>query len=114
MEKLEREAAKAWIVKTCGEGWLNMADIAYDNLPEGLFITEVFQKWGGLKINFEGENEVFEELTDQIYYLSQYLCELCGKSAQTAILDGWETAVCREHFEKSAAKEKFCTPYNQV
>ena len=107
MEKLEKENAKAWILETCGEGWLNLLDIAYDYLPEDLIITEVFQKWGGLKISFEGENEIFEELTDTIYNISQKICEICGKSARQAILDGWETAICREHFELSDAREKY-------
>lgn len=111
---MDRETAKAWILETCGEGWFNLIDIAYDNVPEGIVITEVFQKWGGLKINYDGENEIFEELIVMIYYLSQKMCESCGKSAQSAILDGWETAVCKEHFEKSTAKQKYCAPFGSI
>ncbi len=107
MQRLNRENAKAWILETCGEGWLNLVDIAYDNIPEGLIITEVFQKWGALVIRYEGENEIFEELVNNIKFISEHCCEICGKSARQAILDGWETAVCRVHFELSDAREKY-------
>ncbi len=44
---MDREAAKEWILKTCGEGWLNLVDIIFDNKPENIEITVVFQKWAG-------------------------------------------------------------------
>lgn len=103
---MDRTSAKNHIQETCGEGWLNLVDIAFDNQPEGIQITEVFQKWAGLKIEFEGENELFEELTDQIYYISQKMCEVCGKSAGYTIIDGWETTLCDVHFLGAEGKEK--------
>lgn len=104
---LTREEAIAHIQATCGSGWSNLIEIIYDNVPENIVIKEVFQKWGGLKVSFEGENMLFEELVDTVYAISQKMCEKCGKSGGYAILDGWETTLCREHFNTSAAAEKW-------
>jgi hypothetical protein len=104
---MNRQEALAHIQQTCGAGWLNLVDIAFDNLPEGETIDEVFQKWGGLMIRISGENEIYQELLDNIYAISQKMCEICGKSAQQCIMDGWETALCKMHFEASNAQQKY-------
>jgi hypothetical protein len=106
---MDKESARNHINATCGAGWLNLVDIAYDNKPEDIEIIEVFQKYAGLKITYEGENETFQELTDLIYHISQKMCEICGKSGDYTIIDGWETTLCNEHFSASDAKEKYPT-----
>jgi hypothetical protein len=40
---MDRESAKKHIKETCGSGWLNLIEIVYDNKPENIEITEVFQ-----------------------------------------------------------------------
>ncbi len=104
---MDKESAVKQIKETCGLGWLTLVDIAYDNLPEKVKITEVFQKYAGLKIRYEGENEDFQELTEMIYFISQKMCEVCGSSGNYTIIDGWETTLCNQHFEASDAKEKY-------
>jgi hypothetical protein len=99
--------AKTHIMETCGAGWLNLVDIAYDNKPDNIVITEVFQKWGGLMIGYQGEDELFNELVDHIYYISTKICEICGKSACISVMDGWETALCDVHYQESTAKQKY-------
>lgn len=104
---MDRAAAKKQITETCGVGWLTLVDIVYDNVPEGIEIKEVFQKWGGLKVQYDGENIHFEELVDNVYYISQKMCEVCGKSGGNTIMDGWETTLCDQHYKESDAKEKY-------
>lgn len=101
---MDRAAAKEWITKTCGEGWLNLVDIIYDNKPESIEITVVFQKWAGLKVDFIGADEIYEELLDTVYSISQKICEICGKSGRETVIDGWETTLCEQH--SKSAKEK--------
>ena len=84
-----------------------MVDIVFDNQPENIEITEVFQKWAGLQIRFKGEDELFKELTQQVYYISQKMCELCGKSGYHTVIDGWETTLCDTHFMQSDSKAKY-------
>lgn len=104
---MDRESAKDHISKTCGAGWLNLIDIVYDNKPPEIEITEVFQKWGGLSVHYHGENMLFDELTDMIYYMSQKMCEKCGLSGRLSIIDGWETTLCHQHHEEITGKEKY-------
>lgn len=104
---LSREKAKQGIKESCGDGWLILVDVVYDNLPSNIKINEVFQKWAGLEIRFEGEDEEFEELVLNVRYISEKICEICGKSGEFTIIDGWDTTLCRLHFDKSDAKKKY-------
>ncbi len=104
---MDRNTALRLTTENGHPGWLTLVHILYDNLPEGITITEVFQKWGGLKVSLEGEHEIFQELADQVYYISQYLCEVCGASAKCCILDGWETTLCLAHYEAAAGEVKY-------
>jgi hypothetical protein len=104
---MDKAAAKEHIKTTCGAGWLNLVDIIYDNKPQNIEIGEVFQKWGGLKVDYRGEDADFEYLLKNIYHISQYMCEICGASGGYTIIDGWETTLCAEHFEQSEAKQKY-------
>lgn len=54
----------------------------------------------------KGENEDFDYLLDNIYDISQNMCEVCGLSASYSIIDGWETTLCNAHFKDSDSKEK--------
>lgn len=103
---MNRQEAKDHISETCGIGWFNLLDIIYDNAPSSVHITEVFQKYGGLKIRYNGDNHHFEELVDIVYYISQKMCEKCGKSAGLTIIDNWETTLCDEHYDTAIAVEK--------
>ncbi len=104
---MDRESAKKHINETCGSGWLNLVDIIFDNKPEHIKITWVFQKWAGLKVDYDGEDLHFEELLDTIYLISQFICEICGKSGGFTIIDGWDTTLCDAHSEESTAKQKY-------
>ncbi len=103
---MDSATAKNHIQETCGLGWLNLVDIVFDNQPENVQITEVFQKWAGLEVRFRGEDEHFKELTQQVYYISRKMCERCGKSGFYTVMDGWETTLCEAHFMLSDAKSK--------
>lgn len=99
MGELTRAAAKARILETCGEGWLNYVDMLFDACPEEVKITEIFQKWGALKCRYEGEDEDFELFVEAIHTVSARTCEMCGKNGREAIINGWETAICDAHYE---------------
>ncbi len=104
---LSKEEAKKFIENTCGKGWLTLVDILYDNCPENIVITEVFQKYSGLEVRFEGRDENFEYLKESLNTVSQKMCEICGQSGEYTIINGWETTLCELHFDESDAKEKY-------
>ena len=103
---MKKEEALAHIKENCGDGWLTLVEIIFDNKPDHINIDVVFQKWGGLKVDYEGEDEDFESLCDAIYSLSQKMCETCGRSGGYTVIDGWETTLCDEHYRASDARQK--------
>lgn len=104
---MEREAAKEWITKNEGTGWLTLVDIIYDNKPESIEITEVFNKWAGLKVTIIGEDGEFEDLLNTIYSISEKMCTLCGKSGRHAVIDGIETTLCDQHYNTIEGEKKY-------
>jgi len=88
-------------------GWTELVNIVFDNKPDHIKITEVFQKWSWLQVRYEGEDNVFKDLCKTIQHMSQFMCEVCGKSGGYTIINGWETTLCDEHFEKTQASEKY-------
>jgi|JI8StandDraft_2_1071088.scaffolds.fasta_scaffold05694_7 hypothetical protein len=102
---MDRETAKAFVEKHYGIGWLNLVDIVYDNLPdEDIQITEVFQKWGALKVRYTGKDEGFAEMLEHISYISQRMCEVCGKSASQIIIGSWLSTLCQKHADELSKK----------
>ena len=106
---MDREAAKEWITKNEGTGWLTLIDIMYDNKPESIEITAVFNKWAGLKVDFIGEDVIFEELLETIYSISEKMCAICGKSGRHAVIDDIETTLCDQHYNFIEGTEKHRT-----
>ena len=104
---LNRKEAKKFIEDTSGKGWLVLVDIVYDNCPEEIIITEVFQKYSGLTVRFEGRNEKFEYLLSSLNTVSKKICEICGQSGDYSIINGWETTLCESHHEESTATKKY-------
>lgn len=104
---MTREEAYTRFRENEHEGWLVLLDILYDNKPPQVEITEIFQKWGGLKTEFRGEDLLYAELSEQVYNISAFMCERCGRSARTVLIDGWETTLCHRHYEENPAKEKY-------
>ena len=102
---LSREDSKKWILETCGMGWLNLVDIIYDNKPEHIAITEVFQKWGALTVRYNGEDEIFEELVDMVESISKKMCEKCGLSGEETQVGGHTETLCEDHFNESKYKK---------
>lgn len=106
---IDKETAKKHIKETCGEGWLILVDIVFDNTPEDIVITEVFQKYGRLEISYDGENGLFEDLVDTVFCISEKMCEICGQSCNYTIIDGIVTALCDLHYNNSDATTKYRT-----
>ncbi len=96
---MNRLEAKKWILKKCGEGWLGLIDEVYDNLPRGIEITQVYQKYAGLRVDINPESESFEDFLADIEERSYSLCEICGKEASQYEINEWEYTRCTDHCE---------------
>ncbi len=94
MSKWSLEKYKEHISLTCGDGWLKLIDDVYANLPDGIVITQVYQKWGALRFDIEPESEEVEEFLETIEGKSLSMCEVCGEPAGEKVIDGWVETLC--------------------
>ncbi|MEZ4450489.1 MAG: hypothetical protein R3B09_13500 [Nannocystaceae bacterium] len=106
---MTRDEAKAWIEETCGRGWLDLVDRAYDARPAHVTILQAFQKWGALRFDVDAHDEDFAEVLEAIEAESIETCERCGANGGPTILDGWETTLCDADFER-APEPKYRDP----
>lgn len=109
MDYTNREAVKKHFENNGTTGWFVLLDIVYDHKPEQVTITEVFEKYAGLEVRYSGEDEDYSYLLNAVRTISEHLCQVCGASGKQALIDGWETTLCDEHFECSDARTKIRT-----
>lgn len=76
---ITREEAKLCV----GRGWHGLIDTLYDHLDRpvshGIQITQVKEKFGGLRVYSNQTNDDFEWLLSGLETLSLETCEICGK-----------------------------------
>jgi len=94
---MERDQAKNRILRDCGEGWLDLVDEAYDNLPHGIEITSVYQKYASLRFDIEPDCNEFGEYLLEIESRSESICEVCGNSGSLCTKNSWERTLCNKH-----------------
>ncbi len=96
---MNRLEAKKWILEKCGKGWLGLIDEVFDNLPAGIEIIQVYQKYAGFCVDINPASESFEDFLADIEERSCSLCEICGKEANQYEIQGWEYTRCVDHCE---------------
>ncbi len=94
---MDREEAKAWINKTCGEGWLPLVDTVFDKLPPNITVTSTYQKWGALRFDIDPWDESCESLLEGIEDRSLETCEVCGEKGNEKEIDNWIHTRCKDH-----------------
>ncbi|MEW8187133.1 MAG: hypothetical protein AB2794_19275 [Candidatus Thiodiazotropha endolucinida] len=96
---MNRTEAISWIREKCGEGWLPLVVKIYDNIPEDVEVTSVYQKWGALMFDAKPWSETLEKIHDEIEEISLKTCEICGSSAAEHEINGWIHTRCETHAE---------------
>lgn len=94
---MTREEAKDWISKKCGDGWLTLVDEIYDNLPHGIKIKSIYQKWGALNFTASPWTDETELIHDHVESKSLEICEICGNEGSEVTIDGWVHTRCPNH-----------------
>jgi hypothetical protein len=87
----------------CGEGWYPLIYETLDKVQaivdrDGLDIqvTEIKEKYGGLRIYLDGDTDEIFELTQMAEEQSYNVCELCGKPGKLHRVNGWYMTRCEE------------------
>jgi hypothetical protein len=90
----------------CGEGWYPLIYECLDKLQAiedrdklGLEITEIKEKFGGLRIYTSYSTDEIEEAIQKAEEESYITCEICGKPGKLKEENGWWMTRCEEHAE---------------
>ncbi|MFJ2712272.1 antitoxin Xre/MbcA/ParS toxin-binding domain-containing protein [Pseudomonas sp. NPDC087346] len=91
----------------CMDGWSDLIEGSlqliqrYVGLASDVKITQVKEKFGLLRIYQRGGEEKVCQVLDICELVSSCVCELCGKSGNLTMSDGWILARCDKHGDSS-------------
>lgn len=89
----------------CGIGWYNVLSTLlslidhhfkskYKGVPEGFAITQIKEKFGGLRFYIDGGDDVVYAYIQFAEYVANSTCEFCGSNVAVRKSNGWITTAC--------------------
>ena len=89
---ISREEAKQMV----GPGWGYLLDVLYAVTagPVPVVVTTVKEKFGTLRVYYDGGDRNFMDLVDALENVSAHLCDQCGKQAGRRPYGGWILTRC--------------------
>lgn len=93
----------------CGDGWFDLIDVLYGQLPKGTKIAQVKEKYGTLSVYVDlpedlGEQEWHEAnaVIRMVEVMSARVCEDCGKPGRLRSKKrSWIRTLCDEHAQEA-------------
>ena len=93
---------KLWL-DSVGDGWKPLVkefiDFA-DSREYEVFINQVKEKFGGLRIYYYPCVEELEKLEDELCAKAILTCEDCGEDGETRFDIGWYKTMCDKHYRE--------------
>ena len=88
----------------CGAGWYDMLEAVFSRSAEmqprsWWKVSQLKEKYGGLRLYSHGAPEDVEALIDAAEHLSEHVCDVCGAPGKKSSDSGWITTRCEEHAE---------------
>lgn len=92
----------------CDKGWYPLINELLDKIQkivdrdniEDFEISQIKEKFGELRVYpYFGTDEIFD-LIDEYTEKSVHTCEICGKSGETRMINGWLKTLCDEHAQE--------------
>jgi len=86
------------------EGWDNLVDktlsliqwdVEHNNMPK-VELTQMKEKFGELRIYFNGGDDRTDGIIDMSCIMSEQICEICGSTKNIGQTKGWIKTVCKE------------------
>ena len=79
-----------------GPGWSGLVDAIYDRLPETAHISQIKEKYGGLRFYVYGVSGEVLDFIDEMEEKSYTICEMCGEPGKPRE-GGWILTLCDKH-----------------
>lgn len=86
---ITRQEAK----NSVGIGWAKLIDRFYDFAPDWTDVTQVKEKFGGLRIYASTDSNSLD-LIDVLEEESLKICEFCGNEGRSVNIRGWYKTLC--------------------
>lgn len=84
-----------YALQCVGEGWHNMLRLLFDAKPEETTVTDVKEKYGGLRFYVDTAPSWYYDLIDKYEELSLKICEKCGNpGVPKPSAGGWIKTYC--------------------
>lgn len=99
----------------CGSGWYVILDtlmsniqhyIKYNESDMKINITQIKEKFGGLRFYYDGGNDYIDGMVSMTESLSYRTCEFCGTTHNVGQTSGWISTICEECFNKGTVNQK--------
>ena len=91
-EGYSREDGKLFV----GEGWYGLIDEAFDYIEQhpSMWVTDIKEKWAGLRIYFYGGEDNSLDIIVAICDKSYTICEYCGRAGKVRNKLSWIKTMC--------------------
>ena len=83
-----------------GKGWSKILDRLYDLKPRNVYVTQVKEKFGGLRVYCGSADEEFYTAIDAAEKESYQTCEICGEIGKLRKDLGWMLTLCDKHYQR--------------
>lgn len=98
---LKRETA----LRSVGNGWTPIINNLYDAKPRHTQVTQVKEKFGGLRFYITSAPEWYHDLITFYERESYETCEQCGKEGKLREDLSWVLTLCDEHYIQRKGKQ---------
>jgi hypothetical protein len=104
-QQLREPCSREYALTQVEEGWHSLVHQIYDkkeSLTTPIYIDEVKEKFGGLRVYSTPYHDEFDNFTIEICKHSFNICEICGESGYLVkTSSGWYKTRCDLHCEDS-------------
>lgn len=83
-----------------GDGWFKLIldlSVALEALGQDIMVTQVKEKFGGLRFYVSSATPEAYSLIDAAEALSEQTCETCGEPGKPMKVSGWIAVLCDAH-----------------
>jgi len=115
-DEVDKDYDYSWIlgIDELPKGWIKLflqmcedirKPLIENNYLDKFRFSEIKEKYGSMRLYNFGATQEINEIIEKYEYISQFVCEECGKPAEKESINGWVGYYCSD----CAASSKYCS-----